>query len=95
MNNARKLAKLIDRESDSLLTRWRDQVRQLPSGSTLDVPALNDHIPDLLAEIAAALSRMEDETIVDARVEKSPPVPRMKSPRSQAGISVPLDLKQG
>ena len=74
MNNARKLAKLIDRESVPLLARWRDQVRQLPSGSTLDVPALNDHIPDLLAEIAAALSRMEDGTIVDALVEKSPPV---------------------
>ena len=74
MNNAKKLALMIERESVPLLARWRDQVRRLPSGSTLDVPALNDHIPDLLVEIAAALTRMDDETIVDALLEKSPPI---------------------
>lgn len=73
MNNAKKLAKLIDRESVSLLSCWREHIRRLPSGSKLDVPALNDHIPDFLAEMAAALDHMDDETIVDALLEKSPP----------------------
>ena len=53
--------------------QWRQQVKQLPSAKHLDIPALNDHIPDLLDEIAAALQLRSRETISEALVEGSPP----------------------
>ena len=56
-----------------MLGQWRQQVKQLPSAQNLDVPALNDHIPDLLDEIAAALQSRSRETIPEALVEGSPP----------------------
>jgi signal transduction histidine kinase len=56
-----------------LLFRWRQQVRQLHSARQLDVPTLNDHIPDLLGELAAALQSRSDQTIPEALVESSPP----------------------
>jgi len=56
-----------------LLATWREQVRQLPSARNLDVPTLNDHIPQLLDELAAALRSRSDETIAEAVVEGSPP----------------------
>lgn len=55
MNDLDRLAALIKQERDSLLTQWRQQVRQLPSARQLDTPTLNDHIPDLLQELAIAL----------------------------------------
>jgi signal transduction histidine kinase len=68
-----QLAVLVQRERDALLSRWRQQVRQLPSARQLDVPTLNDHIPDLLDELAAALQSKSDQTIPEALVENSPP----------------------
>lgn len=56
-----------------MLGKWRQQVKQLPSAQNLDIPALNDHIPDLLEEIAAALQSRLRETIPEALVEGSPP----------------------
>ena len=56
-----------------MLGQWRQQVKQLPSAKHLDLPALNDHIPDLLDEIAAALQSRSRETIPEALVEGSPP----------------------
>ncbi len=56
-----------------MLAQWRQQVKQLPSAQNLDTPALNDHIPDLLLEIAAALRARSRETIPEALVEGSPP----------------------
>ena len=49
------LADLVRDDRDALLLAWRMQVRQLPSASHLDTPTLNDHIPDLLEELASAL----------------------------------------
>lgn len=54
------LAQLLRAESDALLADWRQQVRQLPSARHLDVPTLNDHIPDLLEELAEALEGTSD-----------------------------------
>ena len=68
-----ELARLIEHERDSLLTRWRGQVRELPAARDLDAPTLNDHIPDLLAELAAALRSRSDETIMHALLDGSPP----------------------
>ena len=68
-----ELARLIEQERDALLTRWRVQVRELPAARDLDVPTLNDHIPDLLAELAEALRHKSNETIAQALLGGSPP----------------------
>jgi two-component system phosphate regulon sensor histidine kinase PhoR len=68
-----QLAALVKHEQQALLFRWRRQVRQLHSARQLDVPTLNDHIPDLLGELAAALQARSDQTIPEALVESSPP----------------------
>lgn len=57
-----------------MLAQWRAQVRQLPSAKDLDTPTLNDHIPELLDELATAFERVSDKTIPEALLEGSPPV---------------------
>ena len=66
------LAKLIRRDRDQLLTRWRTLVRELASAKHLDVPTLNDHLPSLLEELAEALESKSDETIAEALRDGSP-----------------------
>ena len=68
-----RLAALIRREHASLLTAWRKQVRNLPAARHLDTPTLNDHVPQLIEELAAALQARSDETIPEALSEASPP----------------------
>ena len=68
-----ELARLIEREREALLARWRVQVRALPAARNLDVPTLNDHIPQLLTELATALRAGSDETIAQALLDGSPP----------------------
>ena len=68
-----KLAALIEQEHNSLLISWREQVRELPCARHLDTPTLNDHIPTLLDELAAALTAQSDQTIPEALCEGSPP----------------------
>ncbi len=68
-----QLAALVKQEDKALLSRWREQVRHLPSARGLDVPTLNDHIPGLLDELAAALQLKSDQTIPDALDGSSPP----------------------
>lgn len=68
-----QLAALIRRERDALLAQWRRQVRALPSAQHLDAPTLNDHLPRLIEELAAALQARSDETIPEALSEASPP----------------------
>jgi signal transduction histidine kinase len=68
-----ELAQLIERERDALLAAWRAQIRALPAARDLDVPTLNDHIPQLLAELASALRAGSDETIAEALLDGSPP----------------------
>ena len=73
INTLDELAQLIDTKRDSLLAAWRTQVRELPAARNLDAPTLNDHIPDLLTELAAALRARSEETIPEALLEGSPP----------------------
>ena len=68
-----QLAALVKQERQALLSRWRQQVRHLPSARELDLPTLNDHIPGLLDELAAALHIKSEQTIPESVVE-SPPV---------------------
>jgi len=74
MGELDKLAALIRREHDGLLSGWRQQVKELPSAQHLDTPTLNDHIPQLIDELAAALQARSDETIPEALSGGSPPV---------------------
>ena len=67
-----QLAALVRQERQALLSRWRQQVRPLPSARKLDVPTLNDHVPGLLDELAAALESKSDQTIPEALCESSP-----------------------
>lgn len=73
VNDLDKLAALIMQERHTLLTKWRQQVRELAAARNLDVPTLNDHIPQLLEELAAALRSKSDQTIPEALSEGSPP----------------------
>jgi two-component system phosphate regulon sensor histidine kinase PhoR len=68
-----QVAALVQQERQALLSCWRQQVRHLPSARQLDVPTLNDHMPGLLDELAAALQRRSDQTIPEALCESSPP----------------------
>src|SRR5687767_15979871 len=67
-----RLAALIKQERDALLSQWRKQVRGLPSARHLDAPTLNDHLPQLLDELVAALLLSSDETIPEALEASSP-----------------------
>jgi two-component system phosphate regulon sensor histidine kinase PhoR len=73
INDLDKLAELVKRERHALLSRWRQQVRQLPSARELDIPTLNDHIPGLLDELATAFQSHSDQTIPEALSEDSSP----------------------
>ena len=55
MNTLRQLATAIVDERDAVLLKWRERVRALPSAAKLDLPALNDHIPGWIAELASCL----------------------------------------
>ena len=73
INNLDRLAALIGQERDALLVQWRLQVKQLPSAQHLDIPALNDHIPHFLEELAVALQSPSRTTIPEALEGSSPP----------------------
>jgi two-component system phosphate regulon sensor histidine kinase PhoR len=86
VNPLDQLAALIRSERDALLARWRQQVRELPSAQHLDVPTLNDHVPQLIDELAAALKARSDETIPEALSEASPPAHGLQ--RVQDGFDI-------
>ena len=81
-----KLAALIKQERNALLSRWREQVRQLPSAKHLDTPTLNDHVPLLLDELVTAFRLVSDQTIPEALLEGSPPVHGLQ--RHQDGFDI-------
>lgn len=61
-----KLAALLARERESLMSNWRRQVRNLASACALDNPSLNNHMPAFIDDLAAALASGADQTIPDA-----------------------------
>jgi two-component system, OmpR family, phosphate regulon sensor histidine kinase PhoR len=67
-----RFAELIQRHREDLLGKWRDEVRLLPAASDLDTPTLNDHIPPLLDELAAALRASQFQSILDFELANSP-----------------------
>ena len=86
LHNLDKLAALIKGERAGLLSRWRQQVRLLPSAKHLDTPTLNDHVPPLLDELATALRSATEKTIPEALVEGSPPMHGLQ--RYQDGFDI-------
>ena len=85
-NNLKTLADLVKDDRDALLRGWRVQVRQLPSASQLDTPTLNDHIPDLLDELAAAFELNPEQTIPETLAEASPTAHGMQRLRDDFDI---------
>ena len=73
INDLQKLALLVKQERQSLLSHWRQQVRQLPSAHHLDIPTLNDHIPLLLDELSTEFQSASEQTIPEALAEGSAP----------------------
>jgi signal transduction histidine kinase len=73
IHNLNGLASLIDQHREAILSRWRRQVREMPSARGLDTPTLNDHMPGLLAELIAALERNPEMTIPQALATGSAP----------------------
>lgn len=67
--NLYELATLIRRERDALLAEWRHEVRQLSVAHKLDVPTLNDHIPDLLEELACELEACSEGSMIEGLKE--------------------------
>jgi len=72
-DDMRNLAVLIRKERESLLTTWRKQVREMASARNLDTPTLNDHIPQLIEELATALDTKQEQTIPEAMRQGTPP----------------------
>jgi signal transduction histidine kinase len=68
-----ELADLVKREHTALLDQWRAQVRALPSARLLDTPTLNDHIPNLIEELATALRSGSEASIAEVMEEGTPP----------------------
>lgn len=66
------LATLIRERRDDLLAHWREEVRLLPVAQNLDTPTLNDHIPDLLEELACELEASCDERLIEAYLKENP-----------------------
>jgi len=86
MRRLDELAALIQRERETLLSRWREQVRKLPSAQGLDTPTLNDHVPALLDELSAALRNVADQSIAQAVLGGSSPAHGME--RYQNGFDI-------
>src|SRR5206468_6139686 len=85
-DNLGKLAQVIQRDRDSLLLSWRQQVRQLPSARDLAIPVLTDHIPELLDELIAALQSGASPRIPETLIEGSPPAHGLQ--RFQEGFDI-------
>jgi two-component system, OmpR family, phosphate regulon sensor histidine kinase PhoR len=68
------LGALLRAERDALLARWRERVRQLPGAAGLGVPALNDHVPDLIEELACELEAACDVDRLPQPVTDNPVV---------------------
>ncbi len=73
MSNIKSLAGLVRTKQAELLSQWREEVRLLPGAQDLDRPTLDDHVPDLILELAAALEARLDETIAENVLDGTAP----------------------
>lgn len=56
------------------MERWRERVRGLDSARGLDVPTLNDHMPQWVAELAAAMDAISRAGHDGGEAEATPPI---------------------
>ena len=47
-NDLQRFAALVRNESEQILSTWRREVRRLPGAANLDLPTINDEVPQLL-----------------------------------------------
>jgi signal transduction histidine kinase len=85
-DNLKPLADLITYRRDELLTSWRREVRRLPGAQQLDAPTINDHIPQLLDDLAAALGAPESMALPGPSLADSPSEHGIQ--RWQAGFDI-------
>ena len=72
-NRLEQLANLIENDQPELMATWRAQLRHMPSARRLDIPTLNDHIPDFLVELARELRNPRDPAIPSVALSGTPP----------------------
>lgn len=84
--NFEDLAAIIHRDREALLKQWREQVRRLPSARQLDIPTLNDHVPNFLDELCEAFRALSEVSIPEALGEGSPVVHGQQ--RIQVGYNI-------
>lgn len=65
--NLKRLAAFINDRRDELLDDWRTQVRRLPGAADLDLPTINDEVPQLLESLAEELIRHSEEADAEVR----------------------------
>ena len=80
------MAELIRLERDDLLARWRAEIRLLPSATGLSTPTLNDHIPLLLNELAAAFHHSALASIPETMAHGTPTMHGLQ--RLQEGFQI-------
>lgn len=66
MKERQRLADLLTSERDTLIQRWRRQVKELRSARQLDNPTLIDHVPQFVTDLASALRTGTTGTIAEA-----------------------------
>jgi two-component system, OmpR family, phosphate regulon sensor histidine kinase PhoR len=59
MRVLQQLSTVLLEEREALLAEWRAKVLGIPAARKLDTPALNDHMPQFLIELANALGKVE------------------------------------
>ncbi|HET9470323.1 MAG TPA: sensor histidine kinase, partial [Usitatibacter sp.] len=60
MRVLQQLSAVLVEERDALLAEWRAKVLEIPAARQLDTPALNDHMPRFVMELANAFRKVED-----------------------------------
>jgi len=63
--NLALLAASIREERAHLLTQWQQEVRKLSIAQDLDTLSLNDHVPEILEELAYELENCLDESMIE------------------------------
>jgi signal transduction histidine kinase len=73
LNNLARLAEALRAHSNTVMDRWRERVRGLDSARGLDLPTLNDHLPQWIAELAAAMDAVSRAGDDQGQAETTPP----------------------
>lgn len=56
-------ASLIKNKDEEILAQWRGEVSRLSSAANLDAPTINDQVPQLLENLAEALTKVQQSNV--------------------------------